>query len=228
MKSNIGLLAVATLGGVGVTLGLLLAINLLANYRAHVQTSRPLLVVDLMRWPTLAPSIPEQAKMPPQPTPPKPKIKKPVPLPEPELAPVARKVVTARLEAVQPNPLPMEKTEGVDEAPSEPLSHPMSTEASLPTPVPIFQLTQTPRFLHREVPVYPEVMRAQGVTGVVKLEVLIDKEGRVRTIRILKSAGENFDEAAKRAILASNFYPAEINNEAVAVLLRLPVKFNLF
>ncbi|NOY62429.1 MAG: TonB family protein [Gammaproteobacteria bacterium] len=101
------------------------------------------------------------------------------------------------------------------------------TKETLPNPVPLFRLTQAPRFLHREIPVYPEIMRAQGVSGVVKLEALIDKEGRVRKASILKSAGKHFDEAAKQAILASSFYPAKVENKAVAVLLHLPVRFDL-
>ncbi len=71
-------------------------------------------------------------------------------------------------------------------------------------------------------------MRTQGISGIVKLEALIDKEGRVRKVSILKSAGKAFDEAARRAILASSFYPAEVEKKPVAVLLRLPVRFELF
>lgn len=225
----------AMAGGILVTLGLLLFINVLANYRAHATESRPLLVVDLTAWPVPV----KQEKPPPppksekQPIPKKPVVKKPPPPPEPELSPQAKKIV----EEISPQPVAheteeeiVEKTEETAEpAVAEP-TPPMliePAEDALPNPVPIFKLTQAPRFLHREVPVYPETMRNQGISGVVKLEALIDKQGRVRKVNILKSAGKHFDDAAKRAILASSFYPAEVENEPVAVLLRLPVKFDL-
>lgn len=104
---------------------------------------------------------------------------------------------------------------------------PTKPSEALPTPVPFFKITNAPRFLHRETPVYPDAMRAVGVSGVVKLEALIDKQGRVRQVTILTSAGKQFDEAATHAIMASSFYPAEVDKKPVAVLLRLPVKFEL-
>ena len=142
-----------------------------------------------------------------------------------------------------PEPVPLEPPkESPKEPPQEPHSaaavevsdvlsgsfdQAVSTQAPPPVPVPVFQLTRTPRYLFRASPVYPEAMRVQGRSGVVKLEVLIDKAGQVREVRILKSAGKLFDDAARRAILSSTFLPAEVDGQAVAVLWRLPVKFSL-
>lgn len=226
------ILAVAS--GILLTLGLLFFIHVLANYRTQDIEPRPLLVVDLTAWP-----VPVKQEK--QPTPPKPK-KQPAPEkpametappPKPEPSPQAEKVI----EEIPPEPVEHEPEETVVEeaektaepAPTEP-TPPMLIEPSeeaLPTPVPFFKLTQAPRFLHREEPIYPETMRTQGISGTVKLEALIDKEGRVREVNILTSAGTHFDQAAKQAILASTFYPAEVEGEPVAVLLRLPVTFNL-
>ncbi len=225
----------AMAGGILVTLGLLLFINVLANYRAHAMETRPLLVVDLMAWPI--PVKQEKQSPPPkpkkQPMPKKPVVKEPPPPPKPELSPQAKKIVEEvppKTVEQEPEEKIVEKTEeAVKPAPAEP-TPPMliePAEDALPNPVPIFKLTQAPRFLHRETPVYPETMRTQGISGVVKLEALIDKEGRVTKVNILKSAGKHFDEAARRAIQASSFYPAEVENEPVAVLLRLPVRFDL-
>lgn len=225
----------AITGGILLTLGLLLFISVLANYRAQNTEPRPLLTVDLTAWPV--PIKQEQQ----QPTPPKPK-KQPVPEkpalktpppPKPEPSPQAEKVI----KELPPEPVEHKPEEAIVEeiektaelAPTEP-TPPMLIEPSeeaLPTPVPIFKLTQAPRFLHREALNYPETMRTQSISGTVKLEALIDKEGRVREVNILTSAGTYFDQAAKQAILASTFYPAEVEGEPVAVLLRLPVKFNL-
>lgn len=226
--------SLAMVSGVLVTLGLLLSIILLANYRVRTTEQHPLLVVNLMAWP--APIKQEKpnptAKPKQQPAPEKPVAKKRPPPLVPKPVPVAKKVVKEKpaetVEAVS-----VEKTVANIEnlavqTPSQPTpTSTKSVENSLPTPVPTFQLTQLPRFLHREIPVYPEAMRAGGISGVVKLEALIDKEGRVRAVNILKSAGEYFDEAARQAVLASTFYPAKVDSEPVAVLLRLPVRFGL-
>ncbi len=105
--------------------------------------------------------------------------------------------------------------------------NPVTDADTLPTPIPIFQLTTAPQFLHKASPSYPSAMLASGTTGIVKLEALIDKTGRVRKVSIIKSAGEHFDQSARQAILASSFYPAKVREKAVAVLLRLPVKYRL-
>ena len=99
--------------------------------------------------------------------------------------------------------------------------------SSLPLPTPYFKLSDMPRFLHRETPVYPEDMRANGSTGIVELAVLIDGEGKVREITVLKSAGESFDQAAIDAINASTFQPARADGKPVTSLLKMPVKFKL-
>ncbi len=222
----------AVTGGTLLTLVLLFFINVLANYHPQNSEPRPLLVVDLTAWPV--PLKQEQQPTPPkqQPVPEKPALKK-APLPKPEPSPQTEKVATERpAEAVEHKPEDaiieeVEKT--VEQMPPKPTAPMLTepTEEALPTPMPIFKLTQAPRFLHRQQPLYPETMRTQGISGTVKLEALIDKEGRVREVNILKSAGTHFDQAAKQAILASTFYPAEVEGEPVAVLLRLPVKFNL-
>ncbi len=225
----------AVTSGILLTLGLLFFINVLANYRTQTTEPRPLLVVDLTAWPTPVkqkeqPPAPKPEK---QPIPKKPTAEKTPPPPKPKISPQAKK----RIKEIPLEPMVHEPTEkavgkiaAIDEPPPVEATPPMLIEPmenALPNPVPIFQLTQAPRFLHRETPVYPETMRTQGISGIVKLEALIDKKGRVRKVNILTSAGKHFDEAARQAILASSFYPAEVENEPVAVLLRLPVKFDL-
>ncbi len=235
MIRNLPSAGIAITSGILLTLSLLFFINVLANYRTQSTEPRPLLVVDLTTWPTPAkqkeqPPTPKPEK---QPTPQKPAAKKAPPPPKPAISPQAKK----RIKETPPEPVAhkpeekvVEKIVETNEPPSTEPTPPMliePTENALPTPVPIFQLTQAPRFLHRQTPVYPETMRRQGISGIVKLEALIDKEGRVRKVNILTSAGKYFDEAARQAILASSFYPAEVENEPVAVLLRLPVRFDL-
>ena len=225
------LFSLAIASGTLMVLSLFLSIGFLASHRTVPKELRPLLVVDLMAWPAPV----KEAELPPVPkpeTPPAPKKpveKKPVSRPKPEPAPV----VEQKPREIEAPPAVEQAAVNAETMPPEitaQAASPTPVEAvdnSLPTPVPFFQLTQSPRFLHREEPVYPEVMRAHGLSAVVKLEALIDKDGRVRKVDIIESAGEQFDEAAKQAIIRSTFYPAEIDGEPVAVLLRVPVKFKL-
>lgn len=199
------------------------ALSVSIEHRGNMACQRILSEIPVKQEEQPPPPKPEK-----QPTPKKTVAKKPSSPSEPELSPRAKKIV----EEIPSEPVAHNReekiVEKIEEA-AEP-TPPMliePAEDALPNPVPIFKLTQAPRFLHREIPVYPETMRTQGISGIVRLEALIDKKGRVRKVNILKSAGKHFDKAARRAILASSFYPAEVENEPVAVLLRLPVSFDL-
>ena len=219
--------------GILTTLGLLLFIKVLADYRTHTSEARPPLIVDLTAWPAPV-KQPPQPRIHKQPMPKRPVENKHSPPRKPKLSPrpkrVEKEIPQKTPEHESEEEIMEESVRTAEPSPAEP-TPPMLIqpgEDALPEPVPIFKLTQAPRFLHRENPVYPEAMRAQGISGIVRLEALIDKDGKVRKVNILKSAGRQFDEAARRAILASTFYPAEVKNEPVAVLLRLPVRFDLF
>lgn len=191
----------------------------------------PVIVVDFSQWqePRKAalgpmPQSKNQPRVKPKPKP-KPKLSKPVVQPDPKPAPEPR--------PVEP---PSESSEPVltdtDEppppsAPPAVVEQPEAMDEALPEPVPLFKLTNMPRYLHKEDPIYPPLMRSQNREGLVKLEVLIDARGRVRDIRVLKSAGEAFDQAAINAIHASSFAPGNVNGKPVTVLMRVPVRFKL-
>lgn len=210
------------------TIGLLFCISILAKYRIQTVELRPLLVLDLMTLPKPAKSAKQvkEIKKSKQPSPIKPKKVKKIAKDAPT-HPLPKSAQHTK-EMIKEKPLKTEKSVKPTKAQAPSLVLTPGLEDSLPNPVPIFTLTQLPRFLHREQPVYPEVMRSDGISGVVRLEALIDKKGQVRRVNILHSAGEYFDTEARRAIFSSSFYPAKIQNRPVAVLLRLPVKFDLY
>lgn len=97
----------------------------------------------------------------------------------------------------------------------------------MPEPTPIYELTAMPRFLHKVEPEFPESMRSLGREGQVGLEVLVDANGRVRKVTILRSGGDAFDEAARAALYASKFAPGNVKGKPVAVLMRMPISFLL-
>ncbi|MDH5216434.1 MAG: energy transducer TonB [Gammaproteobacteria bacterium] len=196
----------------------------------------PVIKLDFYAWQKPVAQKPPPKKAPP-PKPklkPKPKPKPPEPkkeIPKPVQKPVEKPVLSEK--EVEPVKEPVEEIITSEPEPPQPPPPLVDTkeeevdENTLPTPAPIFEVTSLPRFVHQVQPIYPPDMRAQGREAKVKVEALIDSKGVVRQVRIIKSAGEAFDEAALLAIKSSTFTPGDINGKPVAVLYRIPVTFKI-
>ncbi len=143
--------------------------------------------------------------------------------PKPKQRPVERQPRIAPPEAKQLEQVKQEETKPVT-ADSKPKQEQQEVFSK---PVPFYKLTGVPRFIHEEKPVYPASLLKQGREATVKLEIYIDINGQVRDIKLLKSAGKDFDQAAIKAIRASTFAPGSIKGKPVPTLMRLPVKFTL-
>lgn len=77
-------------------------------------------------------------------------------------------------------------------------------------------------------PNYPEAARRAGKEGRVLLRVLVDEEGRSKTIDINQSSGsEVLDQAAAEAMKRWRFHPARLGDEAVQSWVRIPIDFLL-
>lgn len=76
-------------------------------------------------------------------------------------------------------------------------------------------------------PVYPDMAQRAGMTGIVWVKVLIDKEGKVRDAMIVKESGVNagFEEAALDAAYKRIYRPAMQNSQPVPVWIAYRVKF---
>ncbi len=84
-----------------------------------------------------------------------------------------------------------------------------------------------PRFIHREIPVYPALARRRGKEGRVVLTLLIDSTGRVQKIDVNESPGYGLTEAAIEAVRKSTFAPARIQGRNIASRAVLPIRFKL-
>jgi periplasmic protein TonB len=102
-----------------------------------------------------------------------------------------------------------------------------ATESQPAAVYPLSKLTRPPAFLRKIEPVYPVAERRAGSQANVLAEVTIDDKGNVLGVRIVKSAGKNFDEAVMEALKKSMFVPGYIDREAVAVRVLVPFRFNL-
>jgi len=204
--------SLSTLLGLSLTLLLLFMIEQLSAMHSTNDNLKEVLVIDLTEWK----AQPRTNVLKPTIKPHKPVIKKKQKTINNELA---EKTLKDNKSAPPPEPAVNTQLSRVTEKDW--------SDDQLPVAVPFFKLTEIPRFLHQEMPEYPETMRSLGKTGRVILSVLIDKTGRVRSITVLESNGEEFDQAAIKAIMASSFIPARIDGNPVAVRLKLPITFKL-
>ena len=75
-------------------------------------------------------------------------------------------------------------------------------------------------------PVYPMIARQAHLQGVVILEAVLDAQGRVESVRVLRSIPQ-LDRAAVDAVQQWRFTPALLNGQAVPVVMTVTVNFTL-
>jgi len=118
----------------------------------------------------------------------------------------------------------------MDAAPFQPASKPVPQVVMAP-PEPLLDVEfgsgNAPKFLHREMPVYPLIARRLGKEGRVLLRLTIDEKGNLLNIEVLEGAGYGFTEAAVEAVKKSTFTPAIVNGMPVMSKALLPVKFSM-
>jgi len=75
-------------------------------------------------------------------------------------------------------------------------------------------------------PAYPEIARNARVAGLVILEVLVDRDGRVLDAAVLRSI-PLLDQAAIDAVMQWKFVPTLMNGNPVQVIMTVTVNFTL-
>ncbi len=84
-----------------------------------------------------------------------------------------------------------------------------------------------PRVIHRVQPIYTRAALAARLQGVVILEAVIDTEGRVASLEVLRGLGLGLTESAVAAVRQWRFEPSTANGRPVRVLYRLTVVFRI-
>jgi protein TonB len=103
------------------------------------------------------------------------------------------------------------------------------TPPPLPAPAPPVRVggsIHPPQKLRHVAPVYPELARAARREGIVILEAVIGEDGRVRSLRVLRSV-PLLDQAALDAVRQWQFTPTLLNGEPVPVVMTVTVGFVL-
>ncbi len=86
---------------------------------------------------------------------------------------------------------------------------------------------KAPVVIKRVEPKYTDLARKAHQQGIVIVEAVIDKDGNVDKVRMIKGLPMGLSEAAEEAVRQWKFKPATLNGEAVDVIFNLTVNFTL-
>jgi TonB family protein len=85
-----------------------------------------------------------------------------------------------------------------------------------------------PRAIHTPEPEYSQAARYEKYQGMMAVSAIIDKEGNVQKIELLRPLGLGLDEQAAVQMKTWRFDPAKHAGEPVAVALNIEIRFNLY
>jgi TonB family protein len=77
-------------------------------------------------------------------------------------------------------------------------------------------------------PAFPDKANHDNSQGIVVLNVIVDKTGKVQNIRLVRPLGMGMEEAAVAAVKTWRFKPAQHEGDPVAVELNIEVAFNKY
>ncbi|MBI2570596.1 MAG: energy transducer TonB [Candidatus Schekmanbacteria bacterium] len=139
-----------------------------------------------------------------------------------------------------PDPTPEEPEEFQEPDPEPELDIPIPDDVEIvfgepegpPAPAGPVRLTaemEKPQIIKRVQPDYPAMARKAGIEGVVILECVINVNGRVEKVKVLRSMGKTgMDESATSAVKQWEFTPAKSSTGVpIPVIMNLTVSFTL-
>ncbi len=91
-----------------------------------------------------------------------------------------------------------------------------------------YKLQIKPTPVHIPKPRYPPLPRRAGIEGICVITALVDIDGSIMEVKILKSSGNDMlDQAALSAAKKARFTPAKQRDRFVRVWISIPMKFYL-
>jgi protein TonB len=150
--------------------------------------------------------------------------------------------ISAQMEKYE-EPPPMERPKVAVEAESEIAEEAVETMATsefqedmirtMPTGpdieiVPYYKVEVKPQPVFNPIPKYPELAKQAGIEGTTVIKMLVDIDGSVMEVKILKSSGNQMlDQSALAAAKNSKFTPAKQRDKFVRVWVSRPFRFKL-
>jgi protein TonB len=94
--------------------------------------------------------------------------------------------------------------------------------------VPYYKVEVKPQPISIPTPQYPEIPRRAGIEGNAVVKALVDIDGSIAEVKILKSSGNQMlDQAALIAAKNARFTPAKQRDKYVRVYVSIPIRFTL-
>jgi TonB family protein len=147
----------------------------------------------------------------------KPSIGIPVPVPDAEVNPEQQFASQTELSQVGP------VTDAAGASGSQ-----IEQDVEVEEPPPAFvPFEKEPVCVKKVEPLYPEIAQKAGLTGKVIAYLWVDKQGKVRDVKIVKSDSEIFNQSVMDAAKQYLFTPAMMKNGPVSVWISVPFSFEL-
>jgi len=106
---------------------------------------------------------------------------------------------------------------GIPEGPPDSRAGAVALSGNIDPPVKIF----SPR------PLYTEEARRAGVQGIVILEAVVDADGTVRNVKVLKGLPMGLDQSAVDTVMTWKYEPARMEGRPVPVYFTFTISFSL-
>ena len=123
----------------------------------------------------------------------------------------------------QPQGVPWGVKDSIGDGPPITNAAPPDTDV----PLPVSGDVKAPVVMHRVTPPYPRAALAARMNGQVIVECIIDKTGRVRDARVVRSSSTLFEQAAIDAVLQWQFAPGSLHGKAIDTIFDLTVTFKV-
>lgn len=94
-----------------------------------------------------------------------------------------------------------------------------------PATLRMIDLDNVPRVTFQARPDYPFTLRSQGISGEVMVNFLVDEQGRVSDVRVIRSTHPEFEPATLRAVSRWRFESGKRNGQAVRFRMSQAVSF---
>lgn len=98
---------------------------------------------------------------------------------------------------------------------------------SIPIPADDYLVTSMPVLVTVVRIPYPPQAKKADIQGAVLMEMIVDDQGTVRDVKVIRGPGYGLDEAAVEAMKKAKFRPGKIGEKAVAVKFRYKYVFEI-
>jgi len=98
---------------------------------------------------------------------------------------------------------------------------------SIPIPADDYLVTSMPVLVSQVRIPYPPKAKKAGIEGPVVMEMIIDDQGKVRQVTLIRGPGYDLNDAAIEAMKQVQFRPGKIGDKSVAVKFRYTYRFVL-